>query len=146
MRKKYERKLDDGKFTENEMNVIYEFCDFGNRRESYRKYIKDNKTDSGIYKWFKRKDVQEKILEIGNDLSIYDTVSDKTLLNIITSNSANDRDKISAIKVWNDLRKRVFQTIKVEAATSIDFTNISDENLEKVVEKILEIDKENGIK
>ena len=29
------------RFSEDEMKVIYHFCDFGNRRTSYRKFIKD---------------------------------------------------------------------------------------------------------
>ena len=138
-------RLVDGVFTKDELRVIYEFCDNGNRRASYRKIFGDGKkakTDPQIYKWFKKPEVQAKIIEIGSDLSIYDTVADKTLLSIITSTMATDKDKVSAIKVWNDLRKRVHQTIKVEAATTIDFSNVTDENLEAIVKKIMEVEDE----
>lgn len=134
--------LIDDKFTEQEMSVIYDFCDNGNRRYSYRKHISGKYSDAEVYRWFKRKDVIDKIIEVGQDLSIYDTVADKTLLSIISNPDAIDRDKISAIKVWNDLRKRVHQTLKIESATSIDFTTVSDANLEAVVNKILQIEED----
>jgi RecG-like helicase len=129
--------LIDDKFSEVEMQVIYHFIDNGNRRKSYRKFIKDKKTDSAIYRWFQKKDVQQKIIEIGNELSIYDTVSDKVLLNIISNPNSMDRDKIAAIKTWNDLRKRVSQTITLQHNSNIDFSNVNDENLEKIVKQIL---------
>jgi RecG-like helicase len=132
--------LIDDEFSEVEMQVIYHFIDNGNRRKAYRKYIKDKKTDSAIYRWFQKKDVQQKIIEIGNELSIYDTVSDKALLNIISNPNSADRDKIAAVKTWNDLRKRVSQTITLQHNSNIDFSNVNDENLESIVKQILTIE------
>ena len=132
--------LIDEQFTEEEMKVIYHFCDFGNRRTSYRKFIKEKKSDSAIYRWFGKKEVQEKIIEVGNSLAIYDTVADKALLTIISNQNSMDRDKIAAIKVWNDLRKRVSQTITLQHNANIDFSNVTDDNLESIVNKILLIE------
>lgn len=134
--------LVDNQFTEDEMKVIYYFCDFGNKRTSYRKFLGDDISDTSIYKWFNRADVQAKILEVGQSLSVYDTVCDKTLLNIITDLSAQDKDKIQAIKVWNDLRKRTHQTIQLQHTGNIDLSNVTDENLESIVNNILKVDEE----
>ncbi len=129
--------LIDDTFSEIEMQVLYHFVDNGNRRKSYRKFIKERKSDSAIYRWFAKKDVQDKIIEIGNALAIYDTVADKVLLGIISNSNSMDRDKISAIKVWNDLRKRVSQTITLQHNANIDFSNVTDANLESIVNQIL---------
>lgn len=134
--------LIDDVFSENEMKTIYHFIDFGNRRTSYRKFIKDGKSDSSIYRWFNKEDVQNKIIEISQSLAIYDTVADKQLLRIISSSTSSDKDKIAAIKVWNDLRKRVHQTIILEQNTKLDLSNVSDENLEAVVNKIMKLDND----
>lgn len=131
--------LVDIDFSENEMRVIYHFCDFGNRRTSFRKFIKEKKTDSAIYKWFGKKEVQAKIIEVGQSLAVYDTVCDKVLLGIISNKNSQDRDKITAIKLWNDLRKRTHQEITIKHAGNIDFSNVTDETLESVVMKIIEV-------
>ena len=63
--------------------------------------------------------------------------------NIRLSNPfSKDVDKINAIKTWNDLRKRTTQQIQLSHTANIDFSNISDENLENIVKKIIEIDNE----
>lgn len=134
--------LIDDEFSEIEMKVLYHFCDNGNRRASYRKFIKDKATDYAIYSWWKKKSVQNKVIEIGQSLAVYDTVADKVLLGIISNQQSRDCDKISAIKTWNDLRKRTTTQIKLDQTLAIDFSNVSDENLESIVNKILLV--ENG--
>lgn len=128
-------------FTENELKVLYHFVDNGHRRTSYRYYIKDKVSDSHIYRWFSKAEVKEKILEIGSELNVYDTVADKSLIKIISDDEASHKDKISAIKVWNDLRKRTQLSVQLKHSGDIDLKNINDESLEKVVKQILGIDK-----
>lgn len=129
------------RLTARDLDVINLFLDGVTRREAYRRiYANVDVTDAFIYRWFKQKHIQQQIIELGNDLQIYDSVCDKVLLDIITSNEAKNSDKIAAIRTWNDLRQRVHQSIKLEAATTIDFTNITDDNLDKIVQKILQID------
>ena len=120
------------------MEVLYLFVVKGNRRASYKKIFGDRgKSQAGIYRWFARTDVQSKIVEIGQSLAIYDTVCDKVLLDIIINEDSANRDKIQAIKTWNDLRARVHTNIKISVADKIDFSNVSDENLESIVKAIL---------
>ena len=84
----------------------------------------------------------DKIIEIGDDLGIYDTVADKILVKVMTNGATNDKDKIAAIKVWNDLRNRVHTTLKIEQNNTIDFTNVTDDVLEKIVGRLKESDSE----
>jgi len=123
--------------TDTEIKIIYDFVDSGNRKLSYRKFITIPATDYQIYTWYKRKEVNEFIKSIGSDLEIFDTVCDKKLLNIINDTQSNDRDKIAAIKVWNDLRKRTFLQVKIDEVNSLDFTDMSDDNLALLVSKIV---------
>ena len=123
--------------TPDELKVLYEFVDTGLKRPSYRKIFGDEPSSSSIYRWYKKPEVKKKILEIGQDLEIYDTVCDKVLLNIITSDLAENRDKISAIKTWNDLRNRTHTTIKLETQSTLDFSNVKTEDLEVMVNLIL---------
>jgi len=132
--------LIDYEFTKEEMQVIYHFIDFGNRKTSYRKFIKETISDASVYRWFNRKDVQAKIVEVGRSLSVYDTTCDKVLLNIVCSLTAANKDKIAAIKVWNELRKRTTQQIAIDQTTKIDFSNVTDENLESIVKQILKLE------
>lgn len=129
--------LIDDEFTEKEMEVLYMFVDKGNRRKCYKEVFgKDVPSDKTIYRWFNKPKVQAKIIEIGQSLAIYDTVCDKTLLKIITDTNANNRDKINAIKAWNDLRQRVFTNIKLEHTEKLDLSNVTTDNLESIVEAI----------
>ena len=124
--------------TPDELKVLYEFVDTGLKRPSYRKIFGEGPSSSSIYRWYKKPEVKKKILEIGQDLEIYDTVCDKVLLNIITSNLAENRDKISAIKTWNDLRNRTHTTIKLETQSTLDFSNVKTEDLEEMVKLIMD--------
>lgn len=125
-----------------ELEVIYEFINTGQKRPSYRKFFGDEPSSSSIYRWYAKPEVKKKILEIGQELEIYDTVCDKVLLNIITDKDAFNRDKIQAIKVWNDLRDRTHTTIKLETETKLDFKNVKTEDLAIMVEFFLNNDKE----
>lgn len=79
-----------------------------------------------------------KLRELGDSLAVYDTVCDKVLLNIVIDPDASNRDKITAIKTWNDLRDRVHTTIKVESMTKLDLKDVSTENLESIVAALTE--------
>lgn len=123
--------------TEKEIAIVYEFVDNGNRRKSYRKISKDKKiTDTQIYQFFKRKDVKDFIKEIGSNFDNYDTVCDKKLLAIINDPCSSGKNVIAAIKEWNTLRNRIVQTIQLYQTEEIDFKNLNDENLEKLINVI----------
>lgn len=128
--------LIDDVFTEDEMKVLYMFVDSGNRRKCYTSVL-GKETNTKIYRWFKKPEVLAKIVEIGQELAVYDTVCDKVLLSIVTDTTAADRDKISAIKTWNDLRSRVHTTIKIESETKLDLSNVTTENLGVLVDAIM---------
>lgn len=121
-----------------EIKVLYEFVDTGLKRPSYRKFFGEKPSSSSIYRWYQKPEVKKMILQIGQDLEIYDTVCDKVLLNIITDKEAENRDKISAIRTWNDLRNRTHTTIKLETQSTLDFSNVKTEDLEKMVELIMD--------
>lgn len=128
--------LEDEVFTEEEIEIIYRFVDTGKPELSYRKVRPDSKLKE-VRDFFKRKDTKDKIDEIGKSFVIYDTVSDKCLIDIITNCNSKDKDKIQAIKVWNDLRKRTTSDTVINNETHIDLSNITNDNLESIVEKIL---------
>lgn len=126
--------LIDDQFSEEQMKVLWTFIDKGGRVASYEKVFgKGHKSQSAIYTWFRTPHVQLKLRELGDSLAVYDTVCDKVLLNIVTDTDASNRDKIAAIKTWNDLRDRVHTTIKVESMTQLDLKDVSTENLESIV-------------
>lgn len=128
--------LEDEVFSEEEMEIIYRFVDTGKPELSYKEVYPTAKK-SEIRDFFKRKDTKDKIDEIGKSFVIYDTVSDKCLIDIITNRNSKDKDKIQAIKVWNDLRKRTTSDTVINNETHIDLSNITNDNLESIVEKIL---------
>jgi hypothetical protein len=126
--------LIDEQFSEKEMKVLWTFIDNGGRVASYNKVFgKNHKSPSAIYTWFRTPHVQLKLRELGDSLAVYDTVCDKILLNIVMDPNASNRDKITAIKTWNDLRDRVHTTIKVESMTKLDLKDVSTDNLESIV-------------
>lgn len=128
----------DELLTDEELKVLYLFVDGGSRLKCFRQVFPDSGLpDWKIYKWFRREDIVNMIIQIGNELSIYDTVCDKVLLEIITASDSQDRDKINAIKTWNALRDRVHTTIKLESETKLDLTNVSTENLGALVEAVM---------
>lgn len=126
--------LVDDQFTEEEMKVLWTFVDKGSRVKSYQSVFgKEAKSASAIYYWFRTAHVQAKLRELGDSLAVYDTVCDKILLNIVMDPAASNRDKIQAIKTWNDLRDRVHTTVKVESLTKLDLKDVSTDNLERIV-------------
>lgn len=129
--------LIDEHFSEKEMKVLWTFVDKGSRVKSYQSVFgKEAKSESAIYYWFRTPHVQAKLRELGDSLAVYDTVCDKILLNIVMDPTAANRDKIQAIKTWNDLRDRVHTSIKVETMTKLDLKDVSTENLETIVEAL----------
>ena len=124
-----------------EDNIIRMFIDTGNKKESYFSEFPDG-TIHQAYNFFKRQEVVFKLMKAADELKIYDTVCDKVLLDIILSGHANNKDKIAAIKVWNDLHKRVNTDIKIVNESKIDFTKITDETLAQLVSQIT--NKEDG--
>lgn len=131
--------LIDDHFSEDEMKVLWTFIDKGGRVKSYQSVFgKEAKSESGIYRWFRTPQVQAKLRELGDSLAVYDTVCDKILLNIVMDPTAANRDKIQAIKTWNDLRDRIHTTIKVESMTKLDLKDVSTENLESIVAALTE--------
>ena len=131
--------LIDDHFSEDEMKVLWTFIDKGGRVSSYQSVFgKEVKSESGIYRWFRTPHVQAKLRELGDSLAVYDTVCDKILLNIVMDPKAHNRDKIQAIKTWNDLRDRIHTTIKVETMTKLDLKDVSTENLESIVAALTE--------
>lgn len=131
--------LIDDHFSEKEMKVLWTFIDKGGRVASFEKVFgKGYRSPSAIYSWFRTAPVQMKLRELGDSLAVYDTVCDKILLNIVTDPDASNRDKIAAIKTWNDLRDRVHTTIKVESMTKLDLKDVSTENLESIVAALTE--------
>lgn len=136
--KKSVRKVINNGLSDMEVEVLYKFVETGNRRQSYKDVFGDDvPSDKTIYRWYYKPEVQDKIIQIGNELSIYDTVCDRFLLDIIIDKDVANRDKINAIKVWNDLRQRVHTNIKVTLEEEIDFSNVTDDNLESIVEAIM---------
>lgn len=125
-----------------EDNVIRRFIDTGNKKESYLAEFPEG-TIHQAYNFYKRQEVVYKLMKAGDELKIYDTVCDKVLLDIILNRNTCNKDKISAIKVWNDLHKRVSTDVKIINETKVDFSNISDESLTQLVTKITS--KEDGI-
>lgn len=117
-----------------EEEVINNFLNTGDRVASYNKVFNKKKDDTHIYRFFRQQNVIQKIIEAGNELSIYDTVCDIKLLSIINDPNASHKNQINAIKEWNNLRNRVHTNIKVEQVQNLDFTDLSDDGLQKIID------------
>ena len=126
------------KLTETDINIIINFINEGGRLNSYRKFNKEKASDLAIYRWFKRKEVNDFILEIGSELSVYDIVCDKKLLSIINDPKSSNKDILNAIKMWNELRKRTFIQVQLESTKHLDLSNVTDDVLENLVSKLIE--------
>lgn len=128
--------------SDKELEVIHLFINGTSRLKAYRQiFPKFTGGDTTIYKWFKRDKVQNYLLEYDAYLSDYNTVCDKVLLDIIQSPTTKDRDKISAIKLWGDLRERIKSILVVEDKKQIDFTGVDDSTLEEFIKIIKDADK-----
>jgi len=122
--------------TDKDFQVIQLFIEGMSRRDSYRNVYDQKISDASIYNWWKLPKVTNKLLEYEMQLENYNVICDKTLLNIIKSNDASNRDKISAIKHWSELRDRVKTRVVVETEKTVKFDNVSDENLELIINAI----------
>ena len=125
---------------EKDIQVIYEFIKTGERRSSFKSvFPTSKKPDSFIYNWFNTPWVKNKIKEIGNNMDIFNEFVDSTLIKILKDSEANNKDKVAAARVWSEIRQRINNEIKIE--NNIDFSKISDETLENVVDKLLKNQK-----
>lgn len=120
--------------TENDLKVIHLFIEGTPRRTAYRQiYNQQRISDGTIYNWWRLEKVQNYMQVYQKSLDDYNLVCDKVLIDIITSDEAKDKDKIAAVKLMGDLRNRIKTTIKVEQENLVNFENISDEDLEKII-------------
>lgn len=126
--------------TEKELSVIYKFLETGKRRDSFKSvYYGSKKDDTYIYRWFQRPIIKNKIRDIGIELDLYNEFTEMKLLSIMKDENASNKDKIMAVRTWNEIRKRIKTEINIE--NNIDFKNITDETLNDIVNKILLKDK-----
>jgi hypothetical protein len=122
--------------TDKDFQVIQLFIEGMSRRDSYRNVYDQKLSDASIYNWWKLPKVVRQLQEYEMQLDNYNVVCDKTLLNIIKSDDASNRDKISAIKHWSELRDRVKTKVVIEQEKTIKFDNVTDENLELIINAI----------
>lgn len=123
--------------TDRDFEVIQAFIDGKNRRKAYRSvYTEQRISDSSIYNWFRLPKVVNKLKEYEMQLDNYNVVCDKVLLDVITGEMTSNRDKVSAIKLWSDLRNRITTKVKIESDTNVSFGTVSDENLEKIIKEL----------
>lgn len=120
--------------SDREIKVLNLFIEGMSRRKAYRTVFNEFEiTDTPIYEWFRKEKVVKYLKEYEEQLQNYNVVCDKVLLDIVTSDYAKDKDKIAAIKAWNELKNRVKPTIKVENQHSFDLSGLADEELEKII-------------
>lgn len=138
MAKKNDPILDKSpELTERDFEVIQAFIDGKNRRKAYRSVYTEQKiSDSSIYNWFRLPKVVNKLKEYEMQLDNYNVVCDKVLLDVITGPLTSNRDKVSAIKLWADLRNRITTKVQIQSDANINFGSIDDENLEKIIKSL----------
>lgn len=120
--------------TDKDFEVIQAFIDGKDRRKAYRSvYTGQRISDSSIYNWFRLPKVVNKLKEFEIQLDNYNVVCDKVLLDVITGVDTKDKDKISAIKLWADLRNRITTKVQIQTDANISFGSVDDENLEKII-------------
>lgn len=123
--------------TDRDFEVIQAFINGKNRRKAYRSvYTEQRISDSSIYNWFRLPKVVNKLKEYEMQLDNYNVVCDKVLLDVITGEMTSNRDKVSAIKLWSDLRNRITTKVKIESDANVSFGTVSDENLEKIIKEL----------
>lgn len=138
MAKKNDPILDKSpELTERDFEVIQAFIDGMHRRDAYRSVYTEQKiSDSSIYNWFRLPKVVNKLKEYEMQLDNYNVVCDKVLLDVITGPLTSNRDKVSAIKLWADLRNRITTKVQIQSDANINFGSIDDENLEKIIKSL----------
>ena len=123
--------------TDKDFEVIQAFIDGKHRRKAYRSvYTGQRISDSSIYNWFRLPKVVNKLKEYEMQLDNYNVVCDKVLLDVITGDMTSNRDKVSAIKLWADLRNRITTKVQIQSDTNVSFGTVSDENLEKIIREL----------
>ncbi len=123
--------------TDKDFEVIQAFIDGKDRRKAYRSvYTGQRISDSSIYNWFRLPKVVNKLKEYEMQLDNYNVVCDKVLLDVITGDMTSNRDKVSAIKLWADLRNRITTKVQIQSDTNVSFGTVSDENLEKIIREL----------
>lgn len=124
--------------TEKDFEVIQAFIGGLNRRKAYRSVYTNQKiSDSSIYNWFRLDKVVMKLKEYEMQLDNYNVVCDRVLLDVITGVDVSNRDKVSAIKLWADLRNRITTKVQIQADSNVSFGSVSDENLENIIKGLL---------
>lgn len=119
--------------SEDDFKVIQAFIEGMHRRDAYRSVYKQSISDSSIYNWFRLPKVVNKLKEFEIQLDNYNVVCDKVLLDVITGVDTKDKDKISAIKLWADLRNRITTKVQIQTDANISFGSVDDENLENII-------------
>lgn len=121
---------------ENELKALHLFIGGMNRIDAYREAFKIRICDTTIYNWFKTDKVKKYLADYEYNLADYNVVTDKVLLEIIQSGEAKDKDRIAAIKLWNDTKSRIKTVIKLESENTINLEGVNEEELEKLVTAI----------
>lgn len=132
------------KLSRKEQEVIKNFLESGNRIESFKKVFSDyTGTDRSIYRWYQRSYISAEMFSISKSLAIYDTYIDNQIIKMITDPNTQQKNKIELIKIWNELKKRIDNTVKVDH--TINFQNITDATLSNVFDKIFNAEKMNEL-
>ena len=132
------------KLSRKEQNVIKNFLECGNRVEAFKKVYTDyTGTDRSIYRWYQRSYIAAEMFSISKSLEIYDTYIDNQIIKMITDPNTQQKNKIELIKIWNELKKRIDNTVKVDH--TINFQNITDATLSSVFDKIFNAEKMNEL-
>ena len=119
--------------TEIDKMIVSDFLETGQKKATLEKYYgKGNFQDYEIYYYFRRPSIQNLIKEMGEGLKVHLEQFDETLVNIVNSPRTQNRDKIAAIKLFNEIYKRV-ESQKVE----LNIGAVNDDDLEDMVKKIL---------
>jgi hypothetical protein len=117
--------------------IITRFLESGNKAGSIEGIVgKGLIPNYMIYKYYSRPEILKLIDEMAEELKANIIQFDYKLVEIVNSNRTSARDKIAAIKLFNEIYKRV------KTDVNINITNLTDEQLGDLVTKMLE-EKEN---
>lgn len=123
------------KLSRKEQNVLKGFLEHGDRVRAFKEVYKDYEgSDRSIYRWYQRSYISSELFSISQSLKVYDTYIDNQIVQMITSPETSTKDRISLIQMWNELRKRIDNSVKVDH--TINFSNINDQTLTSIFEKI----------
>lgn len=123
------------KLSRKEQNVLKGFLEHGDRVRAFKEVYKDYEgSDRSIYRWYQRSYISSELFSISQSLKVYDTYIDNQIVQMITSPETTTKDRISLIQMWNELRKRIDNSVKVDH--TINFSNINDQTLTSIFDKI----------